>query len=115
MAKKKDKEADEQDVAAAAAAEEEPSGISIAGSPRATGSVRRMKSWGGLIGFGLVYVVSWRQGMPMPDAALRALIGGIVGSTAAWAAGVTIWRHILRAQAVAAARKVQDGKREAAA
>jgi hypothetical protein len=81
-----------------------PSGISVATTPRAAGSVRRMKSWGGLVGFGLVALVSWRQGLPLSDAALRALLGGIVGSTAAWAAGVAIWRHLLRAQAAAAAR-----------
>jgi hypothetical protein len=81
-----------------------PSGISVATTPRAAGSVRRLKSWGGLVGFGLVYLVSWRQGLPAADSALRALIGGVAGSMAAWAAGVAIWRHLLRAQAAAAAR-----------
>jgi len=95
--------------------EEESSVISISGSPRARSSVRRMKSWGGLIGFFLVYLVSARQGMPMPNAALRALIGGIVGSTAAWAAGVTIWRHLLRAQAAAAIRAAGERRRQRAA
>ncbi len=99
----------------AKAGAEARTGISIAGSPRATASVRRMKSWGGLIGFGIVLLVSWRQGMPLADAALRALLGGIVGSTAAWAAGVTIWRHLLRAQAAATARAAAERRRQRAA
>ena len=93
------------------AAGERSTGISIAAVPKAAASVRRMKSWGGLLGFGLVYLVSWREGLPLADAALRALLGGLVGSMAAWAAGVTIWRHLLRAQAAAVARAASERRR----
>jgi hypothetical protein len=86
-------------------------GLSVAAVPKAAGSVRRLKSWGGLVGFGLVYLVSWRQGLPLADATLRALLGGVVGSMAAWAAGVTVWRHLLRAQAAAVARAASERRR----
>lgn len=93
------------------AAEGERGGVSVASTPKAAGAVRRLKSWGGLAGFAVVYLLSWRQGLPLPDAALRALLGGLVGSTAAWAAGVAIWRHLLRAQAAAAARAAAERRR----
>lgn len=89
----------------AQAAEEEPAPVSVAGTPRAAASVRRLKSWGGLVGFGLVLLASSRQGLPLADAALRALVGGIVGFLAAWTGGVAVWRHLLRAQAAVAARE----------
>lgn len=92
-------------------AEQRPT-LSVAASPRAAGSVRRAKSWGGLVGFGLVFLLSTRQGMPYADAGLRALVGGIVGFMTAWAGSVTVWRHLLRAQASAAARAAAAARKE---
>ncbi len=94
------------------AGDEERAPVSVAATPRAAASVRRMKSWGGLVGFGLVLLASSRQGLPLADAALRALAGGIVGFLAAWTGGVAVWRHLLRAQTAVAARQAATARRE---
>lgn len=71
--------------------------VTVAGTPRAAGSVRRIKSRAGLAGFLLVGLVSWRHGLPVAEAVERALAGGVIAYLAAWSAAVAAWRHILRA------------------
>jgi hypothetical protein len=80
--------------------------ISVAGHPRATYAVRRAKGWGGLIGLLLVAWYSHQAGLMAVDVALRALTGGIVGYVVAWVVALQVWRHLVIAEARAAADRV---------
>jgi hypothetical protein len=71
---------------------------SVANHPRAGAQVARAKAWGGLGGFLLVALLSWRAGVPLADALLRALAGGAIGYVATWAAAVVVWRHLVVAE-----------------
>jgi hypothetical protein len=87
--------------------------ISVAGHPRAAYAVRRARGWGGLIGLLLVAWYSHRAGLMPVDVALRALTGGIVGYVVAWMIALQVWRHLVIAEARAAAERVR--RRAAAA
>jgi hypothetical protein len=88
--------------------------ISISGHPRAAYSIRRMKGFGGMLGLLLVAWLSWRAGALPVDVALRALVGGIVGYVACWTIAVQVWRHLVIAEARAAARRFQEARAAAA-
>lgn len=90
---------------------------SVANHPRAGAQVARAKAWGGLVGFALVGLLSWRAGAPVADVLLRALAGGVVGYVATWAAAVLVWRHLVVAElrAVRAHRAAEVARRAAAA
>jgi hypothetical protein len=79
--------------------------MSVANHPRAGAQVARAKAWGGLAGFLLVALLSWRAGAPTPDVLLRALAGGVVGYVAAWACAVVVWRHLVVAELRAVRRR----------
>jgi hypothetical protein len=81
--------------------------ISISAHPRAAYSIRRMKGYGGLLGVVLVAWLSWQAGALPVDVALRGLIGGIAGYVAAWTIAVQVWRHLVIAEARAAAERVR--------
>ena len=87
--------------------------ISVSAHPRAAYSVRRAKGWGGLIGLLLVAWYSHKAGLMAVDVALRALAGGIVGYVVAWVIALQVWRHLVIAEARAAAERVR--RRSAAA
>jgi len=89
--------------------------ISISGHPRAAYSIRRMKGFGGLLGLLLVAWLSWRAGALPVDVALRALVGGIVGYVACWTIAVQVWRHLVIAEARAAAKRVEERRAAVAA
>jgi hypothetical protein len=80
--------------------------ISVSAHPRAAYSIRRAKGFGGLFGLILVGWLSWRAGALPVDAATRALIGGVVGYVAAWVVAVQVWRHLVVAEARAAADRL---------
>jgi hypothetical protein len=82
--------------------------ISISAHPRAAYSIRRMKGFGGLLGLLLVGWLSYRAGALPVDAALRALAGGVVGYVAFWMIAVQVWRHLVIAEARAAAERVRQ-------
>ena len=92
-----------------------PNAISVSGHPRAVYSIRRAKGFGGLFGLLLVGWLSWRAGALPVDAATRALIGGIAGYVAAWVISVQVWRHLVVAEARAAAGRLARRLEEAAA
>jgi hypothetical protein len=71
---------------------------SIANHPRAGAQVARAKAWGGLGGFLLVALLSWRAGVPTADALLRAIAGGVVAYVATWACAIIVWRHLVIAE-----------------
>lgn len=83
--------------------------------PRASRDVLRGRGWGGLIGFTLVFLLSLRAGAPLPDVALRALIGGVVGSLVGWTAAVVAWRTLANAEIRAAHRRVEAAMQAAEA
>ena len=83
-----------------------PTAISVAAHPRAAYAVRRAKGWGGLIGLLLVAWYSHRAGLVAVDVALRALTGGVVGYVVAWVIALQVWRHLVIAEARAAAQRV---------
>jgi hypothetical protein len=88
---------------------------SVANHPRAGAQIARAKAWGGLAGFLLVGVLSWRAGAPVSDTLLRALAGGVVGYVATWAAAVLVWRHLVVAElrAVRSHRAAEAARRAA--
>ena len=94
-------------------AEVSETAIRVSAHPRATYSIARLKGFGGLLGLLLVGLLSWRAGLPAVDAALRGLIGGVVAYLICWAVGVQVWRHLVMAEAAAAAEVVRK-RREAA-
>ncbi|HKG40161.1 MAG TPA: hypothetical protein VKB25_14320 [Conexibacter sp.] len=91
--------------------------MSVANHPRAGAQVVRAKAWGGLAGFVLVALLSVRAGVPLPDALLRAIVGGIAGYVATWAGAVLVWRHLVVAElrAVRSHRAAEAAARRAAA
>jgi hypothetical protein len=97
----------------AAEAEASDTAIRISAHPRATYSIARIKGFGGLIGLLVVAVLSWRGGLPPVDAALRGLAGGVVAYVVCWGLAVQVWRHLVMAEAAAAAEVVRK-RREAA-
>jgi hypothetical protein len=88
--------------------------ISVSAHPRAAYSIRRAKGFGGLFGLLLVGWLSYRAGALPVDAALRALVGGIVGYVACWMISVQVWRHLVIAEARAAAERVREQSAAAA-
>ena len=82
--------------------------ISVSAHPRAAYSIRRMKGYGGLLGLLLVGWLSYRAGALPVDAALRALVGGIVGYVACWTISVQVWRQLVIAEARAATERVRE-------
>lgn len=82
--------------------------ISVSAHPRAAYAVRRAKGWGGLIGLLLVAWLSHRAGLMAVDVALRGLAGGIAGYLVAWLIALQVWRHLVIAEARAAAERVRQ-------
>jgi len=105
----------QQQPAAGTSAAGDPKLPSVANHPRAGAQVARAKAWGGLAGFALVALLSWRAGAPVTDTLLRALAGGVVGYVAAWAAAVLVWRHLVIAElrAVRGHRAAEASRRAA--
>ena len=105
MSKKKDK-------AAPAAA---PAGVSLAAHPRARASIRRTRARTALVVFGLVLFLSLKSGVPGQEAALRALVAGLVGNLAAWACALAVWRALVLAELRVAENARAERRRAAAA
>jgi hypothetical protein len=82
---------------AAKAGAEGSAGISLAAHPRATRRVAEAKAWGGLGGF----VLGGYLSLPthsLDEAALRALLAGVVCYVVIWAAAVSVWRRLVVAE-----------------
>ena len=73
--------------------------------PRARRQIRQAKAWGGLVGFGLVGVLSLQAGSLPADALTRALVGGIAVYIAAWVLAVVVWTQIARGELIAAEQR----------
>ena len=91
-----------------AAAESGAAAISVSAHPRAAYSIRRAKGFGGLFGLLLVAWLTYRAGALPVDAAMRGLVGGLAGYLAAWTISVQVWRHLVVAEARAAADRARE-------
>jgi hypothetical protein len=76
--------------------------ITLAEHPRASASIRRAKARGGLAGFALGVLAAWIHGGVLLSVVERGLVGGVLGYLVAWAASLTVWRYVVRAEARAA-------------
>ena len=73
--------------------------ISVSEHPRALASLRRLRGWAGLLTFVFVAYLSYRAGVAPFEIGVRALVAGIGVYLAAWAAGVSLWRQVVYAEA----------------
>jgi hypothetical protein len=83
-----------------------PPFVGLSEHPQASASIRRIKAWGGLLGFVLVSAYSYLAGIPVADALLRGVIAGIAAQTLAWIAAIVLWQHLLDAEARAAVKRL---------
>lgn len=93
MSKRKDKKNAPADKASTVA-----SAISVSGHPRSACAVRRAKGYGGLLGTLLTTLLALKAGVPVFDAMMRGLAGGIVGYLALWAVAVAVARQLVIAE-----------------
>ena len=112
MSKKKDKPAGETPAADAVPV------VRLSAHPRAIASIRRVRGWCGLIGFGLVTVLSLHSGLLLPDAVTRGLAGGAAAYFVGWFLAIKLWKQVALAELEAARQrheaKVAEIKRRAA-
>jgi len=73
-------------------------GICVAAHPRSASAVRRAKGYGGLLGAILAIVLAKSAHLPLLDAMVRGLAGGIVGYVALWAVAVAVARQLVIAE-----------------
>jgi len=95
MSKSKDKKGGADKAAAGGPA---GSGICVAGHPRSASAVRRAKGFGGLLGALLATGLGLSANLPLVEAMLRGLAGGIVGYIALWTVAVTVARQLVIAE-----------------
>lgn len=69
--------------------------------------VGRVRAMGGLIGFAVAFWVCRRQGLPMPDAVLRGLIGAAAMSLVAWWSSLMVIQALMRSAAAQAQREAR--------
>ena len=78
----------------------------LSAHPRAQHQIREAKSWGGVVGFVLVALLSLQAGVTPFDAGVRALLAGIACYVVGWAIAVAVWRHLARAEVVLAEQRL---------
>jgi hypothetical protein len=86
--------------------------IKLSQHPRAQSQISRLKSWGGLAGFGVAAWASHQNGAPFLDMAIRAVMWGAISYVVVWALAVQVWRHLAVAEVRAAERRWIDHKRQ---
>jgi hypothetical protein len=84
--------------------------VSVANHPRAKTSIRRVRARTALFAFVVVLFLSYKGGVPGQEAAMRALIAGLVGNLIGWACALALWRQIV----VQEVRVVENERRERA-
>lgn len=91
-----------------------PSRVQLSAHPRASRHIATAKGWGGLIGFGVVFLLSMRAHMSPFESGLHALAGGIGLYLLAWAGAVAVWREVAVAEVARARRRLEEQAREVA-
>jgi type VI protein secretion system component VasK len=92
--------------------------ISVGAHPRARASIRRTRARTALAAFAVVLFLSLGAGVPGQEAALRALVAGLVGNLVGWACALAVWRALVMAELKVvgdAHRERQRARAEAAA
>jgi hypothetical protein len=80
--------------------------MSIDTDPRSREAVRRLRSGCGLAAFLAAGLAALHGGLPVDVAVMRALGAGVIAWLVGWWAGLSIYRHLIRARVRAAiARK----------
>jgi hypothetical protein len=92
MSKSKKKKKDEQAPAGV------PDGICVAGHPRSARAVRRAKGWGGVAGVVLCTALALGAHLPLFDALLHGLAGGLVTYLVVWALALAVARQLVVAE-----------------
>ena len=69
--------------------------ISVSAHPRAKASIRRARARTALAAFAIVLLFSLHAGVPGQEAALRAVVAGLVGNLVGWACALAVWRQIV--------------------
>jgi len=69
--------------------------VTVAAHPRARTSIRRTRARTALFAFVLVLFLSYQGGVPGQEAALRALLAGLVGNLIGWGCALALWRQIV--------------------
>jgi hypothetical protein len=87
--------------------------ISVAAHPRARASIRRTRARTGLVAFALVLFLCLNAGVPAQEAALRALVAGLVGNLLAWACALAVWRSLVLAEIKVATDAYHERRRAA--
>jgi type VI protein secretion system component VasK len=95
-------------------AEDASTAISVAAHPRARQSIRRTRARVALAAFGLVLFLSLSSGVPGEEAALRALIAGLIGNLAGYACALAVWRALIMAELKVAGERHRERQRAAA-
>jgi uncharacterized membrane protein YccC len=102
MSKKKSKKD------ASGAAEGSATVISVGAHPRARASIRRTRARTALAAFGIVLFMCLNAGVPGEEAALRALVAGLVGNLVGWACALAVWRSLVMAELKVAANAYHE-------
>ena len=79
--------------------------VSLAEHERAAPAIRRLRSVGGLGGFGLALAVGLAHGAPLAEVLARAIVTGLAAQLAVWALAVFAWKRLLIAEATAVAAR----------
>jgi len=69
--------------------------VSVAAHPRAKAAIRRARARTALAAFAIVLLFSLHAGVPGQEAALRAVLAGLVGNLVGWACALAVWRQIV--------------------
>jgi hypothetical protein len=86
--------------------------VKLTSHPRARRQIARLKSWGGLAGFGVAGYLSYKNGAPFLDMAVRALMWGVISYVVVWALAVQVWRHVAVAEVRAHERRWYEHKQK---
>lgn len=102
--KKKNAETDEQAAKA----------VTVAAHPRARASIRRTRARTALAAFAIVLFMSLNSGVPAEEAAIRALVAGLVGNLVGWACALAVWRSLVMAELKVIAETRRERQRQLA-
>jgi hypothetical protein len=88
--------------------------VSVSAHPRARASIRRIRGWTAIGAFAIVLLLTLNAGVPGQEAALRALVAGLVGNLAGWACALAVWRQLVLAELRVAEERRRERRKTAA-